>query len=78
MMSNWIIIEYDTDVIDKDIDEAMEEMEADYEKPNMENDDDKIIAPPKEMTTVSYSTGTYALITFRITTLSKKWKMTFL
>ena len=38
-------------------------MEAYCKDPNMDNDDDEILALPEEMTIVSNFTATYALIT---------------
>ena len=35
-------------MINKEIDKAMEEMEAYYKDPNMNNDNDKIITRPEE------------------------------
>ena len=56
MAHNWIDIEDDLDIINKKIDESMEEMEEDRKDYQEENEDEEIIAPPEEAVVVLDST----------------------
>ena len=56
MAHNWIDIEDDLDIINKKIDESMEEMEEDRKDYQEENEDEEIIAPPEEAFVVLDST----------------------